>query len=108
MRWDKTLNRALNKSSISAKVDTDLAKIIVEQFFRTLKKCITKEDMPKILIKGFGQFMVKPERMKKMIYDLEGRLDREAITEEQYHKLKDLYIEILERRVKEVNQQKRK
>jgi len=69
--------------------------------FKSIRKTLKDRQMPKILIKGFGSFIVTPIRVRKSLTNLEERYKRGEVEEEEYIKEKARFESIIKRRSKE-------
>jgi len=69
--------------------------------FKSIRKTLKDKQMPKILIKGFGSFIVTPIRVRKSLTNLEERYKRGEVKEEEYIKEKARFESIIKRRSKE-------
>lgn len=71
--------------------------------FKQVRTQLKNRLMPKILLRGFGTFIVTPIKIKAMLDSLDDKLDKEKITQEEYEEEKERLSAVLKRRNKEWN-----
>lgn len=97
MKWSVELEKVIERVAINEGVSVAEAKQIVEHVLLNTKKSLQLPTMPKVLLHGFGTFRVKPSRLAHKIANLDKRLKKGSITEEEYEETKKRYISIYER-----------
>lgn len=101
MRWDSVLKKISKKVSIKKNLSQKDVETAFEFTMLQVKNCIKREDMPKVLLKGFGTFKVSVKRMRTASNNLDTALDNGNISRENYENKKKQYDRIANRRAKE-------
>lgn len=94
------INRVANKNSVPPAILEDA----LSHMFSFFKAQMETEDLPKIYIKGFGKFIVKPKTLQNYINRLDYRVEKGYITQEQADKIREVYSKQLERIESEIKQ----
>lgn len=98
MNWDKRIKSIIKRLSEKHGIDEKVGQRIVDHSFIELKNCIGLPEMPKVLLRGFGTFMVSTKRLKRALKDLETGFEKEIIDKEYYELKKKEYNETIKRR----------
>lgn len=67
---DRRLKVAINKAAIKYKISDSLVQEAVEDLFKQIKDLTASDDLPKILLHGFGKFNVKKATLNRYLLEM--------------------------------------
>lgn len=93
---DRNLENIVNRVANRNSTNPSKAKLAAEIFFKNAKHLMQRDDMPTIMIHGFGKFGPDEGKIKSKLLSLKRSSLKNKITKEVFEEEKERLFKVLE------------
>ena len=101
MRFDRVQTAIIERIAEERNMDVKEVQKVIWFTFKSMATTMGYDEMPKVLIKGFGKYQALPDKIVKTIFNIPARVEKGYITEEEAEIKANKLADVILRRIDE-------